>query len=518
MDHELLMRNTRKITELENRQRVNISNVSNEAKVLKNEGTTVKAVRGAVVCNSVIKAPNIPEDLAEQLTNGIRRNEFEEAMDGKADKDHTHTEFGDLTITGKINSCRLNTNSYTSLGTVPVIPVIKSDGVMEVGRIIDFHNQGQESTDKTVRMRLYGTELRMVEGATFTAANIDINNETRLKTVEEAVATKADNGHTHADLETAIASKADNGHTHVDLETAIANKADNGHTHTLSEITDYVPPEGYVNETDIVTTNTYKKVSIGYYRLYGMMYGAALESGTSTILDITGTVFKIRHFDKSEFDPAVMACVYKTPNILIPISHTIISGKEFYTIESYCDQYEMTLSFDVAGVEVNDGDDYPDVGLYIRQNGENYKIAYFTFTDRYPVPTKSKIPTTDYLVELFYPVGSIYVSMNPASPALRFGGTWEQITDRFLYCANSSKETGGSKTITVEQLPPHAHAYAVASHRDGNPDGAADTAEHRYNYWRHNEGLNFNTITSYTGNGEDYMPPYMTVYAWYRTA
>ena len=354
MDHELLMRNTRKITELENRQRVNISNVSNEAKVLKNEGTTVKAVRGAVVCNSVIKAPNIPEDLAEQLANGIRRNEFEEAMDGKADKDHTHTEFGDLTITGKINSCRLNTNSYTSLGTVPVIPVIKNDGVMEVGRIIDFHNLGDESTDKTVRMRLYGTELRMVEGATLTAANIAIDNETRLKAVEETMATKADNGHTHADLETAIASKADNGHTH-----------------TMSEITDYEPPE---------------------------------------------------------------------------------------------------------------------------------------------------VITRSMLLDLVYPIGSVYVSTDSTSPATRFGGTWEQIKDRFLYCTNSSLETGGSKKITYQQLPPHSHGFICPDDTIGDPDGAADTHGYRYNYWRGNRNWDFNMFTEPAGDGQDYMPPYMTVYAWYRTA
>ena len=35
MDHELLMRNTRKITQLENRQQVNVSNISMEAKQLK---------------------------------------------------------------------------------------------------------------------------------------------------------------------------------------------------------------------------------------------------------------------------------------------------------------------------------------------------------------------------------------------------------------------------------------------------------------------------------------------------
>lgn len=61
-----------------------------------------------------------------------------------------------------------------------------------------------------------------------------------------------------------------------------------------------------------------------------------------------------------------------------------------------------------------------------------------------------------------YPVGSIYISMNSTSPATRFGGTWVQITDKFLYCTKSSKTTGGSTTtkshtLTVAQIPAHSH-------------------------------------------------------------
>lgn len=61
-----------------------------------------------------------------------------------------------------------------------------------------------------------------------------------------------------------------------------------------------------------------------------------------------------------------------------------------------------------------------------------------------------------------YPVGSIYISMNSTSPATKFGGTWTQITDRFLYCTKSSKTTGGSTntkshTLTIDQMPSHNH-------------------------------------------------------------
>lgn len=52
------------------------------------------------------------------------------------------------------------------------------------------------------------------------------------------------------------------------------------------------------------------------------------------------------------------------------------------------------------------------------------------------------------LLDIVYPVGSIYISVNNVSPANSVGGTWEKIEGRFLRAAESgenSAETGGSK-------------------------------------------------------------------------
>ena len=127
------------------------------------------------------------------------------------------------------------------------------------------------------------------------------------------------------------------------------------------------------------------------------------------------------------------------------------------------------------------------------------------------------------IVELIYPVGALYTSFNNTSPATRFGfGTWTQITDRFLYCANSGGSTGGSKKITVNNLPPHNHgifsgyddySYNIGSMNntsgmsipwDSRSDGSYDKSR--------------TTFTDRTGTGADYMPPYITVFAWRRTA
>ena len=68
-----------------------------------------------------------------------------------------------------------------------------------------------------------------------------------------------------------------------------------------------------------------------------------------------------------------------------------------------------------------------------------------------------------------YPVGSIYLSVNNVNPGTIFGGTWEQIQDRFLLAAGSTYgggSTGGSDThthtteghvLTVAETPAHTH-------------------------------------------------------------
>ncbi|EAX80020.1 hypothetical protein TVAG_418320, partial [Trichomonas vaginalis G3] len=141
------------------------------------------------------------------------------------------------------------------------------------------------------------------------------------------------------------------------------------------------------------------------------------------------------------------------------------------------------------------------------------------------------------VLETIYPIGSIYTSMNSTNPASVLGfGTWEQIVDKFLYCANSSKQTGGSKKIKEANLPPHTHTgttnfsgdhnHSLRDHPLYNSDYEAgnDVLSPSYNNsakktFRPTEpgGNHVHTFTTNpTGLGKDYMPPFMTVFAWYR--
>ena len=64
-----------------------------------------------------------------------------------------------------------------------------------------------------------------------------------------------------------------------------------------------------------------------------------------------------------------------------------------------------------------------------------------------------------------HPVGSLYWTSKNENPAVTFGGgTWKQITDKFVLAAGSTykaESTGGAPTVilTVANLPSHNHSY-----------------------------------------------------------
>lgn len=80
------------------------------------------------------------------------------------------------------------------------------------------------------------------------------------------------------------------------------------------------------------------------------------------------------------------------------------------------------------------------------------------------------------LMDIVYPIGSIYQSMSVTSPASTIGGTWTKI-NTFLYGADTVGQTGGEKmhTLTIMEMPTHAHAQYVTAN-DGGPAARCDYA------------------------------------------
>lgn len=136
------------------------------------------------------------------------------------------------------------------------------------------------------------------------------------------------------------------------------------------------------------------------------------------------------------------------------------------------------------------------------------------------------------LFDIVYPVGAIYMSVSEISPATLFGGTWEQIQNRFLLAAGSSYtagNTGGeaTHTLTVDEMPSHTHALR-ANTSWGNSETLGAWKQYVSSNILMDAGSSGTTITtSYYydvaqpvggGKAHNNMPPYLVVYMWKRTA
>ena len=122
------------------------------------------------------------------------------------------------------------------------------------------------------------------------------------------------------------------------------------------------------------------------------------------------------------------------------------------------------------------------------------------------------------IFDMVYPVGSVYVSVNATNPSALFGGTWEQIKDRFLLSAGDTYKagaTGGEAThvLTVDEMPRHNHSI-------DNLNASGSTTPYMTVQAQEKKGYGGNVQTFFTGGGQAHnnMPPYIVVYIWQRTA
>ena len=144
------------------------------------------------------------------------------------------------------------------------------------------------------------------------------------------------------------------------------------------------------------------------------------------------------------------------------------------------------------------------------------------------------------LLNSFYPIGAIYMSINETNPSTIFGGTWEQLRDRFLLgCGDTYQNgtTGGEAThaLTINEMPSHNHTATTnttGAHRHGyngwysyaagNAKGSiANERLSDGERWDpfNSAGAHSHTVTiNNTGDGQAHnnMPPFIAVYMWKR--
>lgn len=106
---------------------------------------------------------------------------------------------------------------------------------------------------------------------------------------------------------------------------------------------------------------------------------------------------------------------------------------------------------------------------------------------------KFKIGDTwsDLVLDLVYPVGSLYMSINSTSPAILFGGSWAAIENRMIIGASTTYavgNTGGSATTTISNanLPTHVHSVGAHSH---------ELNSHTHSIGSHGHGITWPSVS-----------------------
>lgn len=138
------------------------------------------------------------------------------------------------------------------------------------------------------------------------------------------------------------------------------------------------------------------------------------------------------------------------------------------------------------------------------------------------------------IVDIIYPVGSIYMSVNATNPSSFLGGTWTQIKDTFLLACGdtyANGATGGEAehTLTVDEMPSHDHfqqyqsdtSYVGVHVKNYNSGGSIQGVQPANGTRRNNimaPEVRVSTVATGGGQAHNNLPPYLAVYMWQRTA
>ena len=139
---------------------------------------------------------------------------------------------------------------------------------------------------------------------------------------------------------------------------------------------------------------------------------------------------------------------------------------------------------------------------------------------------KIKLIGGDDPLNSLHPVGSIYISDSKTSPASLFGGTWEQLKDRFLLGAGDTYVAGSAggeaaHKLTVDEIAKHSHEIGLTEYSSGTTVEAWNLTLKESAYATYpNETKRYAAPTNKSGGGvaHNNMPPYLAVYMWKRVS
>ena len=127
------------------------------------------------------------------------------------------------------------------------------------------------------------------------------------------------------------------------------------------------------------------------------------------------------------------------------------------------------------------------------------------------------------IVDIIYPINSIYMSVDSTSPETLFGGTWERLKDRFLLGAGDTYTNGASGGSDS-----HTHNLNNAYVKANAAGNTLFFSERSGVSWTYNGIRYFNGYSNGSGgqtwgwnlggttDSTNSLPPYLVVYMWKR--
>lgn len=139
------------------------------------------------------------------------------------------------------------------------------------------------------------------------------------------------------------------------------------------------------------------------------------------------------------------------------------------------------------------------------------------------------------ILNLVYPIGSIYMSVNSTDPSILFGGSWLRLKDTFLlasgdtYAPDPITQTVDDETVdvdtalhgeanhtlTTDEMPSHSHRVSSGWQSATGTDRITfGQVSGQYQQ----SGVGSTQFIENTGGGQAHnnMPPYLSVYMWRR--
>lgn len=164
----------------------------------------------------------------------------------------------------------------------------------------------------------------------------------------------------------------------------------------------------------------------------------------------------------------------------------------------------------------------------------DFPLWQVNLTDLTPsISEPSGIAPASGLVDIIYPVGSIYMSTASTNPSLLFGGEWEAWgsgrvpvgVDTNDTDFATAEKTGGEKThtLTTTEMPSHTHSTLPMAAQRGHVTltfaatgfGGSGSAA---GYLISDGNSDYPSSSAGSGEAHNNIQPYITCYMWKRTA